>query len=68
MLPVRRLVKKHGSWRKHERQLYGGQEVAIIGDRDHAGKILVELRSGDLAGERRWIDPSELEREDSDGT
>ena len=56
------LVSKHTSWSRAERELYAGATCRVIGEVDRQGRLLVELTSGPLAYERRWMSEAEIQR------
>lgn len=56
------VVERYPSWTKRERELYAGALVRVLGEVDHRGLLLVELMSGELQGERRWMSEAELAR------
>jgi hypothetical protein len=63
-----RLQAKHPGWTKSERELYRGAQVRVLGEVDRSGRLLVELLSGPLAGEFRWMSESELQRTEGAAT
>jgi len=60
------LVSKHPSWSRAERELYAGATCRVLGETDRQGRLLVELTSGPLAYERRWMKPEEIQRTDAE--
>jgi hypothetical protein len=57
------LPAKSSDWTKIERELYGGCQARVLGDRDWKDKVLVELLSGPLAGSRIWMDEEDLRKD-----
>ena len=58
------LGQKHPGWTKAERAYYANATVRVLGETDHSGRLLVEITSGPLFGERRWMTESELQRKE----
>jgi len=61
------LVSKSPQWTRAERRLYANVTVRVLGETDRAGRLLVEITSGELAGLRRWMSEDEMvRREDAE--
>lgn len=60
------LVAKSPQWTRAERRLYANATVRVLGETDRAGRLLVEITSGELAGLRRWMSEEEMRRTDAE--
>lgn len=59
------LVNRHPRWSRADRERLAGAEVRVLGDVDAQGRLLVEIRSGGLAGEWRRMTEAELVRQET---
>jgi hypothetical protein len=62
------LPAKYPGWTKAERAYYANATVRVLGQLDYKGRMLVELMSGPLLGERRWMSEDELNRKNPEAT